>query len=117
MIYDPSREKCRSLYRTNLKTSAPLQKRATEFPLPCTPSIPSHPPKNSDLPAPTDSRVSLHQVPEHTYLVWQFSGNMGKDAEATAESVRKVAEEAVKNDKGGAFAEYVGPDAKYLVAR
>lgn len=42
---------------------------------------------------------------------------MGKDVNAAAESVRLLAEEAVKKDNGGAFAEYVGPDAKFLVAR
>lgn len=71
----------------------------------------------SDLPTPTDSRVTLREVPELSYLVWQFTGNMGKDVNAAAESVRLLAEEAVKKDNGGAFAEYVGPDAKFLVAR
>ncbi|CAM9869680.1 unnamed protein product [Pylaiella littoralis] len=71
----------------------------------------------SDLPAPTDSRVSLRQVPEHVYLVRQFSGNMGSGDrhDATAERERAVAVSGAEAD--GWFSEYVQASSKFLVAR
>lgn len=70
----------------------------------------------SDLPTPTDSRVTLHEVPEVLYLVRQFSGAVGKETSAATERERAETELAVKND-AGAFADYVKSDAKYLLAR
>ncbi|CAM9891085.1 unnamed protein product [Ectocarpus sp. 6 AP-2014] len=72
----------------------------------------------SDLPTPTDSRVSLREVPEAVYLVHQFSGNMGRGDghDAIAERERMVAMEKVASE-GGAFSEYVSADSKFLVAR
>eukprot|EP00903_Cladosiphon_okamuranus_P012084 g11343.t2 len=75
--------------------------------------------KISDLPVPTDDRVRLREVPEHVYVVHQFSGNMGKGDghDAVAERERTVAVERVAAADGGAFAEFVAADSKYLVAR
>ncbi|CAM9767623.1 unnamed protein product, partial [Ectocarpus fasciculatus] len=72
----------------------------------------------SDLPAPTDSRVTLREVPENVYLVHQFSGNMGRGDghDAIAERERIVAVEKVAAE-GGAFSEYVSADSKFSVAR
>lgn len=83
-----------------------------------TPHTPHTTHHNSELPTPTDERVSLREVPERVYLVRQFSGNMGKDGvyESAAERERAVTEKAVKAGDG-AFLKYVGPGSKYLVAR
>ena len=72
----------------------------------------------SELPTPTDERVKLREVPEKLYIVRQFSGNMGTGGghDASAELERANTEKGVKAD-GGALAEYVGEDAKYLVAK
>lgn len=77
------------------------------------------PRSGSDLPVPTDDRVKLREVPEHAYVVHQFSGNMGKGDghDAVAERERIAAVEGVASSDGGAFAEYVSADSKYLVAR
>lgn len=82
-------------------------------------STPPPPPSCSDLPVPTDDRVTLREVPEHVYVVHQFSGNMGKGDghDAVAEQERAVAVEGVAAADGGAFTEYVAADSKYLVAR
>lgn len=79
---------------------------------------PPSPPPPSDLPVPTDSRVTLREVPENVYLVHQFSGNMGSGDghDAIAERERMVAVEKVAAE-GGGFSEYVSADSKYLVAR
>ncbi|CAN0427073.1 unnamed protein product, partial [Hapterophycus canaliculatus] len=45
----------------------------------------------SDLPTPTDSRVSLREVPEQVYLVHQFSGNMGTGDRHDAIAEREMA--------------------------
>lgn len=73
----------------------------------------------SDLPVPTDDRVTLREVPEQVYVVRQFSGNMGRGDghDAVAERERTVAVEGVAAADGGAFAEFVSADSKYLVAR
>lgn len=73
----------------------------------------------SDLPVPTDGRVTLREVPEHVYVVHQFSGSMGKGDghDAIAEREKTVAVEGVAASDGGAFTEYVAADSKYLVAR
>lgn len=68
------------------------------------------------MPVPTDGRVSLREVPELSYLVHQFSGSMGSDVDTVSEQRRVITEEAVMKD-GGAFAEYVTKDAKYVLAR
>ncbi|CAN0204103.1 unnamed protein product, partial [Scytosiphon promiscuus] len=72
----------------------------------------------SDLPTPTDSRVSLREVPEKVYLVHQFSGNMGTGDghDAIAEREMAATVEGVAAD-GGAFSEYVSAESKYLACR
>eukprot|EP00904_Undaria_pinnatifida_P012070 jgi/Undpi1/7994/HiC_scaffold_24.g10466.m1 len=72
----------------------------------------------SDLPTPTDKRVTLREVPGRLYLVRQFSGNMGSASahDAAIERQRMITEEGTRTD-GGSFTEYVTIGAKLVVAR
>ncbi|CAM9762767.1 unnamed protein product [Choristocarpus tenellus] len=65
----------------------------------------------ADLPMPTDPRVTLKEVPEHSVIARKFSGNMPP---ARQEAELAALEVAVRKD--GIFSDWVGPDKKWLAA-